>query len=184
MNVFNTVMLVHVLIIFTSLLSHKETAILLVSRLPLLKRGLMRLYSSLLSTSLSRHKLLLEPGRHGQLIQECFPLLAQYKCLLDLLDLSILADNLGLDQLNVSDPCILLLPRGLDLLLHVLGRVAEVLLVLGELVGVLGEGLLGLLELLLLHYDVLFESLGLLVLVVDRDLTCQDLPRVQHEVLH
>ncbi len=184
MDVFDTVMLVHVLIIFTSLLSHKETTILLVSRLPLLKRGLVRLYSSQLRTGLARHKLLLEPSRHSQLIQECLPLLAQYEYLLDLLDLSILADNLGLDQLNVTDPCILLLPRGLDLLLHVLGRVAEVLLVLGKLVGVLGEGLLGLLELLLLHDDVLLESLGLLVLVVDRDLTRQDLPRVQHEVLH
>lgn len=41
MHVFHTVMLVMVLIIFTSLLSHEETTILLVSGLFLMKGGLV-----------------------------------------------------------------------------------------------------------------------------------------------
>jgi hypothetical protein len=65
-HVINTVLLVGILIIFTSLLSHKEASIFLVSSLLLMESCLLRLYCMLLRVmSLAWHKLFLQTSRYS-----------------------------------------------------------------------------------------------------------------------
>jgi hypothetical protein len=65
-HVINTVLLVGILIIFTSLLSHKEASILLVSSLLLMESCFLRLHCLLLHVmSLAWNKLFLQTSRYS-----------------------------------------------------------------------------------------------------------------------
>ena len=68
-----------------------------------------------------------------------------------------------------------------DLLLCLVGLGLQILLEFLVLILVLLESFAALIQLLLLHDDVLLQQLSLLSLVIDRDLGHQDLPTVLNE---
>jgi len=110
-------------------------------------------------------------------------------CLVSLqlfLVLAVLADELGFVFLEFRDPVLELFDLFLhlsDFIFGLLGLIMKVHFEFIVLLSIFVERLDTLIELLLLHDDVLLEKLGLLSLVVDGDLGHQDLSCVVDEIL-